>query len=91
MVKLKNIKAHDLKDVDPETIKEIEDLSIEISNAISPICMGHSPNIILASLGWVHAVVIKKLISDNPEELEKAAHLCAATLILDIERIKDMP
>lgn len=91
MVKLKNLKAHDLKDIDPEIIKEIEDLSREITTSLSPICMGHAPNVILAALGWVHAVVIKKLISYDPEELDKAARMYAANLILDIERIKDMP
>lgn len=90
MVKLTQLKAYDLKDVDPRIIKEIENLSSEITHAISPVCAGHDSNVVLAALGWVHAVIIKQLISDDPEELEKAAICYATCLMNDIERLKDI-
>jgi hypothetical protein len=90
MAKLKLLKAHDMKSVDPEIIEQIRNLSQDISIAICPLLHGVDANVILASFSWVHAAMIKRFVSDDDEELDKAAFSYASCLINDIKRLKDL-
>lgn len=72
MVKLKNLSGKSVCNVQDHIMQEIQDLSVEISKAILPVISDKCPNIVLSALNFVHTGIIKKLVSDDREQLENA-------------------
>jgi hypothetical protein len=85
MVKLKHIKMYDTKDVPDHIDEEVTALAVKIGIEISNLIKDKDTNLILSALNFVHAAMIKNIISDDPDELEKAAYIEALTLIKNIE------
>ncbi len=72
MVKLKNLSGKSVEDCPDHLIQEIQDLSIEIGKAIMPVICDKHANIVLSALNFVHCGIIKKLVTDDREQLENA-------------------
>ena len=89
-MKLKHLKSYDTTDVPDYILEEMNDLSAKMIMAMEPIFAGKSPNIIMGVMNFVHAGMVKMLISEKPGELEKAATITADTLIKNIQHLKNM-
>ena len=88
MVKLKHIKMHDTKDVPDHLIHEITSLANELGISFAAITRHKDANVVLSALNFLHAAIIKELISDNPEELQKAGEVEAITLLKNVEFLR---
>lgn len=83
-MKLKNVQAYDIKDV-PENFKnECLELGKELAKVILPLMNEYDPNISLGALTFMHAAMIKHLISDKEDQQIKAVALSADALIRNV-------
>lgn len=78
---------YELDQVPDHIVHEIDDFNRQLVELIFPLIENFPPNIVLASLNFIHAGVIKNLVSDNEEELRKAASIESLALIKNIEFI----
>ena len=85
MAKLKYIAAHKVENVPDHILEEMQILAMKIGEALGPLIEESEPNIALGALNWVHASLIKRLVSDDPEEIDKAAKITAVSLMKNIK------
>lgn len=79
---------HKQEDIPDHIIENIKDLTMKIVESLTPILKDYDPNIVLAALGWHHALMIQQLVSDKEEECMKAAKFAAYNLLNDVERAR---
>lgn len=72
MVKLKNLSGKNVEDCPDHLIQEIQDLAIEVGGVVCPVIDGKQGNVVLSAINFMHCAIIKKLISDDREQLENA-------------------
>lgn len=87
MAKLRTFSLHKLENVPDHIIQEMQTLAVELSLAIEGVTKGKSPNIVLAALNWAHCVILRDLVVNKREELEKAARITAFCLIEDMQTL----
>ena len=87
MTKLKLLSQHNLKDVPDHIIEEIQKACFEIILKMRPLIKSMSPNIALNAIQWANAFFIKELVTENTEELRKAAKWASIELIKNVETI----
>jgi hypothetical protein len=85
MVKLKHIKMYNAKDVPDHLVQEVTALAVKMGIELQLLCKDIPPNLILSALNFTHAAMIKSLVSDDPEELKRAAETEAVTLLKNVE------
>jgi hypothetical protein len=85
MEKLRLLSMSRLEDVPDHVIEEMKDFSIRLAMDMKLHVDTVSPNIALSSLNWAHCVMIKYLVSNDPEELRKAVEFSCAMLIENME------
>lgn len=90
MAKLKYIAAHKVENVPDHILEEMQILARKMGDVLRPLVETSEPNIALGALNWVHAGIIKRLVSDDPEEIDKAAKITAISLMKNIEMLKNM-
>lgn len=84
-MKLRNVQAYPIDGVPDHIIQECADLGIKIGMELSETLKNHHPNIILGAINFFHAAMIKRCVSEKPEELEKATRLAAIAMIKNVE------
>jgi hypothetical protein len=84
-MRLKHISLHKPKDIPDHVLEEIKDVAIEMGKLIHPILHTKHPNLCLAAFAWLHAVTIRELVSDDPEQVRKCAVLECKALLSNIE------
>lgn len=90
MAKLKYIAAHKVENVPDHILQEMQVLAMKMGEVLHSWIDESEPNIALGALNWVHARVLKRLVSNDPEEIDKAARLTAVSLIKNIEILKNI-
>lgn len=90
MGKLKYISTAKTEDLPDYIIQEIHDLCEKLGETIAPLLFKVNPNVSLAAFNWIHAVVIKQLISNDPQEVDKAVKLTCLSLTKNIEILKNL-
>jgi hypothetical protein len=88
-VKLKYLKAYESQDIPDHIRHEIFKLSERMIQVLKPIIDMNNPNITLAAMNYVHASLVRMLVSDDEEELIKAAKLTAISLLKNIEALSN--
>ncbi len=90
MVKLKNVQAYPIKDVPDHLTHECAMLGQSIIIELVPMLKDKDPNIILGAFSFVFASMIKKLVSNDPEQLRSACKLYALGLIKNVEHLANI-
>jgi hypothetical protein len=89
-MKLKHLSMHNIENVPKETLKKMEDAAIEMIEILLPFIKHTEPNILMSSICFVHASILKHIISDKDGEFEKAAKLNALSLIENCKKIEHL-
>lgn len=89
MAKIKPLSMHKIEDVPDHLLQEIIDYSEKLVSHMAPLIDSTHPNIALNAIQWANAVFIKHLITNNPEELRKAAKWAAVELLKNVEKLID--
>lgn len=84
-MKLKNVQAYPIKDVPDHLTQECGELGKILMKTIEPFIREKQPNIILGAFTFLHASILKVLISDDPKELELAVKMAAIGLIKNMD------
>lgn len=92
MAKLKNVQFYSIDEVPEDLTNQCKDLAIQLAQMITPILEENKnePNIIFGAITFLHAAIIKHLVSDDPEELQKATEIAAIGLLKNIEFLNEM-
>lgn len=91
MVKLKLISTHKIKDIPDHVLQTIAEFTLRLSKHTMPLIDSVDPNIALAGINWLLPLVIKHLVTNNPEELNKAVFYSCEMLGQNMEiLIKEM-
>jgi hypothetical protein len=85
MVKLKMLSMHKVENVPDHVLQEMQEFATNLTMSIQPIIESVSPNIALCGLNWMCAVMLKHLITNNPEELRKAAKMSCSMILNNME------
>lgn len=89
MTKLKLLSMHKLDDVPDHIIEEMKHFSVNLSLAMIPCIDSVSPNIALSGISWTHCAMIKRLVTEDPEELRKAVRFSCKMLLENMEILID--
>lgn len=87
MVKLKSFQAYRTEDTPDYILQEIEDVSTQIAEKITPLMDEHHGNIVLAALSFHMAAAIKYYVSEAPEEIRNATKCYALSLMKNVEML----
>lgn len=91
-MKLKLLSLHKTDDIPDHILQEMETLSRKMLIAVMPLVDSASPNISLSAINWLLPVIIKHLVTNNHEELRKAAKFSCQMLLANMEiLIEQMP
>ncbi len=85
MVKLKMLSMHNIESMPDHILQEMQDFSLKLIKATLPYVEETSPNIALAGLNWMLPCMIKNLVTNDPEELRKAAKMSCVMLLKNME------
>jgi len=85
MAKLKLLSMHNIKNVPDHLIHEMQDFSIRLTQMMHLYIETVQPNIALAALNWAQACMLKYLVTNDPEELRKAAKMSCSILLNNME------
>jgi hypothetical protein len=86
-MKLKMVNLHNTNNVPDHIIEETEKTCQKMIKNLGPILNSTNPNIFLSAMNWIHASLILTLVTEEPEEIKKAAKNCSIGLIKNIEKI----
>jgi len=89
-MKMKNLKAYKIEDVPDHVIEEVNSLSEKLYKALIPYIKTAHPNVALAAFNFIHAAMIKHLISDDEEEIQKAVSAECKALIKNVNVLIDL-
>lgn len=84
-MKLKLLSMHKIENVPDHVLEEMHEFSYNLTQSILPVVNSVSPNVALSGLMWVHAVMIKHLVTEDPDELRKAAEFSCRMLLSNME------
>ncbi len=84
-MKMKNIQAYPINNVPDHLVHECGELGRDIIILLGEKYADKDSNILLGALTLAYATIIKSIISDDPEELKKAAFACIKALIKNLE------
>lgn len=84
-MKLKTLSMHKIENVPDHVLQEMQDFAIKLTVAVKPYIDSVSPNIALAGLNWMVPVIIKLLVTENPDELRKAIKISCSMLLNNME------
>ncbi len=84
-MKLKPIKAYDVKNTPDHVLEEVKALSKKMIDVLLPALYGISPNLILSSMNVVYVTIIKMVVDNQREELENAAKFYAVSIIKNMQ------
>jgi len=87
MVKLKMLSRYKIEDTPDHIIEQINNSCMKLVVHMGPLIHQMAPNIALNAMQFANAIIIKNLVSDDPEELRKAAKWCAAELLKNVEAL----
>jgi len=90
MVKMKNVQAYHTDRVPDHVQEEIHVLGTKMAIAFQPLVEDKNGNIVLAALNFLMASAVKHYVSDEPEQIRKAAFTHSLALIKNIEMLVDM-
>jgi hypothetical protein len=90
MVKLKMLSLHNVEDVPDHILQEMQDFAAKLTIAVRPFVDSASPNVALAGLNWMLPVMLKHLVSNDPNELRKAARYSCKMLLSNMEILIEM-
>lgn len=82
---LKDFSIHNIKDVPDHVVQEIRNLALSMTYALLPLVLKSDPNVSLSALNFVHAVMLHRLVVNDPEELDNAARCAALALVKNVE------
>ena len=85
MVKIKNVKMYENKDVPDHIREELELVAKKMSIALAPIMQETPANLILGAINYVHASIILFLIEEKEEALKSAALNCGVGIYINLE------
>lgn len=85
MAKLKNLSFHEIDKVPDHVLEEMQNCAVEMGNLIHEFLNKHDSNIVMGAIGWVHASILNRIVSDKEGELEKAGKMAAFTLLKNID------
>jgi hypothetical protein len=88
-MKLRNVQCYPIEGVPDYLIEECIALAQTLIIEIHPILEGKSPNIVLGAMAMLHASVIKKLVSDDPNQQEGASVLAGVALINNVKILNE--
>lgn len=86
-MKLKNVQAYPIKDVPDHLVQECANLGLKLCTLITDNIEGHDPNIVLGALSFVHASMIKNIISNDRDQVEKAGKLYAFAMLKNLDAL----
>ena len=81
MVKMKNLKMYDIRDVPDHILQEMHNMAQKLLAAIAPVVRGADSNITMAAVGFLYAAVIDRLVDDDPEHKRKAYRNAAIAIM----------
>ncbi len=84
-MKMHSVQAYPIEGVPDHLTHECAMLACEMCKTIIDKYGHNNPNIFLGAVTFLHASVIKHVISDKRDELEKTARLCAVGLIKNVD------
>jgi hypothetical protein len=84
-MKLTNVQAYPIENVPDHLTHECSQIGIEMGKMLMEKFKDKSPNVFLGGMGFAYAAMIKNFISDDPEQLKKAAALYALGIIKNVE------
>jgi len=84
-MKLKNVQAYPIDGVPDHITHECVEVGAAMGKLLLETFKDKDPNMFLGGLTFAYAAMIKYLISDDPEQLKKAAILYAKGLVKNIE------
>lgn len=84
-MKLKMLSMHKIDNLPDHVLQEMQDFATKLTLINKPHIENVSPNIALAGLNWMTAVMVKYLVTENPDELRKAAKMSALMIINNME------
>ena len=84
-MKLKALSMHKIENMPDHILQEMQDFAMKLTLANQPLIESVSPNIALAGLNWMLAVMVKHLVTEDPEELRKAAKMSCSMLLNNME------
>ena len=85
MVKMKMLNEYKMENVSDHLREEFEIVLRKMLEAIVPIVAETNSNIALSALVHAFAIFFTHLISNDPEEIKKAAATCAKNFIKNVE------
>jgi hypothetical protein len=84
-LKLKSLSFHKVENVPDHVLQEMQEFAAKLTIHNVPLIESVSPNVALAALNWMIPVMIKHLVTNNEEELRKAAKMSCAMLLNNME------
>lgn len=69
---LDHLKLYNQDDVPDYIIEQIEQLSLEMIQALYPVIEQSPPSAVLSAMSWVHAALIGTVVVDKKDQIEKA-------------------
>lgn len=87
MVKLRNFQAYKTEDTPDFIMQEIEDLTKDMAEKLKHFIEKRSGNIVLAAMNFLMAGSIKYYVSEDPEQIRKAAQNYAIALIKNVQMV----
>lgn len=85
MDKLKYFSMNKIEELPDYLVNETRTLTEKMEQALLPLIGNADPNVVLGALNSIHATMIRHLVVDNPEELQKAAKLEALSFLKNVE------
>ena len=76
-----------IENIPEDVIEEIEKLTQDLIFSMVPLIESVSPNIALNGLNWMVPVMLKHLVTNNPEELRKAAKMNCLMILKNMEML----
>lgn len=87
MAKLKALSMHKIENVPDHILEEMQEFATKLVLHVMPLINEASPNVALAALNWMVPLMIKHLVTENPEELRKAAKMSCCMLLNNMETL----
>jgi hypothetical protein len=73
MVKMKMLSLHKTENVPDHVIEELKSHIMKIMQAVIPVVDGVNNNLNLSAMNHIMAMMVEMYISENPEEIKRAA------------------
>jgi hypothetical protein len=85
MVRMKMLNLYNTEDVPDHVIEELKTLIMKIMTEIAPVVESVHPNLVLSAMNHINAIMIKIYISEEPDEIKKAARNLAGGFLGNVK------